>query len=154
MAFVLPALHSIQACLGAYGLYLSYISITDLQRYEEKSEKAAKYSTTAEHQLHKTRTTQVSGALTITTSLAASLTLAYLSTSSPTLLKFAINPALAAGALFARAHISNFWRGKAKVPFVGGFNEAISRTGELQTLLAWLAGSWAVTGAVWAWSLS
>lgn len=62
---LLPLLHLPQACLSAYTIYLSSIVVPKLQRYEEKSEKAAEWSNTAEHQLHKTRTTQTSGALTV-----------------------------------------------------------------------------------------
>lgn len=61
MPVVLDVLHAAQACLSAYALYLSYISITDSQKYEEKTKKAAQYSGTAEQQLHKTRMTLASG---------------------------------------------------------------------------------------------
>lgn len=59
------AIHIGQSLVSLYGLAVSYFSITNLQKYEEQSEKAAKYSGTAEHQLHKTRTTQASGALSV-----------------------------------------------------------------------------------------
>ena len=65
MSAFLPLLHAPQACLSAYVVYLSSIAVPKLQQYEEKSEKAAQYSNAAEHQLHKTRTTQTSGALTV-----------------------------------------------------------------------------------------
>jgi hypothetical protein len=65
MAYFQPVLHSAQFCLSAYSLFHAYISITNLQQYEEKSEKAAKYSSTAAHDLHKTRTTQTSGTLAV-----------------------------------------------------------------------------------------
>jgi len=58
-------LHALQAAFSAYTLSLSSISIRNLQKYEETSKKAAKYSNIAEHQLHKTRTTQASGALAV-----------------------------------------------------------------------------------------
>lgn len=61
MPVVLDALHAAQACLSAYALYLAYISITDSQKYEEKTKKAAQYSNTAEQQLHNTRMTLASG---------------------------------------------------------------------------------------------
>ena len=53
------------ASFSAYTLYLSSIAIQNLQKYEETSKKAAKYSNTAEQQLHKTRTTQASGVLSV-----------------------------------------------------------------------------------------
>jgi hypothetical protein len=54
-------LHAFQAAFSAYNLYLSAIAVTKLQKYEEKSEKAAEWSNVAATQLHKTRTTQASG---------------------------------------------------------------------------------------------
>ena len=62
---LISLLHALQASFGAYTLYLSSISIRNLQKYEESSKKAAKYSNIAEQQLHKTRTTQASGALSV-----------------------------------------------------------------------------------------
>lgn len=65
MYYIAESLHVPQALLSVYGLYLSYNSIRNLQQYEEKSEKAAKWSNTAAKQLHKTRTTQASAATTV-----------------------------------------------------------------------------------------
>jgi hypothetical protein len=65
MAYVQPVLHSGQALLAGYSLFHAYISITNLRKYEEKSKKAAQYSNTAAHELHKTRTTQTSGTLAV-----------------------------------------------------------------------------------------
>src|SRR3989337_242146 len=64
-SIILNVLHTAQAAFGAYNLYLASISISNLQQYEEKSEKAAKYSNVAENQLHKTRTTQASGTIAV-----------------------------------------------------------------------------------------
>ncbi|KAK4996192.1 hypothetical protein LTR66_004137 [Elasticomyces elasticus] len=141
---ILTSLHTIQAALGVYGLYVSYISITNLRQYEETTKKAAKYSDTAAEQLHKTRTTQAAGAITILLSTASSLTLATAPTILPSLLRYSLSPALLLGTIFARAHISDFWAAKAKVPFVQGYNEAISRTAEMLRVLAYLEGSWVV----------
>ena len=63
--FFTQLLHTGQVALCAYGAYVSYIAISNLQQYEETSKKAAKYSTEAEHQLHKTRTTQSSGSVCV-----------------------------------------------------------------------------------------
>ncbi|MCJ1284678.1 hypothetical protein MMC26_004014 [Xylographa opegraphella] len=154
--FILPTLHAGQALLSGYGLYTSYTSITNLQQYESTSEKAAEYLSAAAHQLHKTRTTQASGALAILTSLLTSLALLALpaSLSAPT--AAAVNVSVAGLALAAMLHVGNFWRGKARVPFVEGYNEGMRRTEELRRVLGWLAMSWAATGvgglvqAVWA----
>lgn len=47
-----------QIAFTAYNLYLSSITIPKLLSYEDKAVKAAKYSSIAEDQLFKTRTTQ------------------------------------------------------------------------------------------------
>jgi hypothetical protein len=47
--------------------------------------------------------------------------------------------------IFAYTHIHDFWRDKAKVPFLNDFNDAITLTNEISTYLAYLAGSWAVS---------
>lgn len=49
------------------------------------------------------------------------------------------------GMLFARSHVSNFWSNKAKVPFVEGYNEAISKTKEVMTVMEYLEYSWVAT---------
>jgi hypothetical protein len=61
--------HLAQACLCGYTGYLSYSAITRLQQYEQTSETAAQYSQVAADQLHKTRTTQTSGAIAVSVSL-------------------------------------------------------------------------------------
>jgi hypothetical protein len=53
------------SAISGYGLYLSYQNITRLQQYEEQSKKAAEWSNTAAHRLHKTRTTQTSGTISV-----------------------------------------------------------------------------------------
>ena len=65
MSSILAVLHASQAAFSAYNLYLCAISITNLMGYQEKSEKAAQYSQTAADQLHKTRTTQASAAISV-----------------------------------------------------------------------------------------
>jgi hypothetical protein len=49
--------------LASYTALLSYTSIVKLNTYDEVSKKAAGYSNTAEHQLHKTQYTMAAGAL-------------------------------------------------------------------------------------------
>lgn len=61
MAAILSLLTTFQAGFSAYNLYLFSIAIPKLQKYEETSEKAAKYSNMAENELYKTRVTQASG---------------------------------------------------------------------------------------------
>jgi len=59
------ALNLSQVAFSVYNLWLASISIMNLQKYEEKSKKAAEYSNTAARELHKTRTTQTSAALAV-----------------------------------------------------------------------------------------
>jgi len=47
--------------------------------------------------------------------------------------------------LFARAHVNDFWKAKAKVPFVDGYNEAITRSNDLLQIMKYLEWSWALT---------
>lgn len=57
------------ALLSVYSARTSYYAITNLQRYEERSEKAARHFDKAAHDLHKTRTTQASGAAAVRVSI-------------------------------------------------------------------------------------
>lgn len=147
MAYLQPVLHSAQFCLSAYSLFHAYISITNLQQYEEKSEKAAQYSSTAAHDLHKTRTTQTSGTLAILSSLLVSLWLVFKS-SDPSSWKFIFNAANLAICFFARAHVAGFWEGKTKVPLVRGYNDAVTSTNIIKEQLGFLGASWAVTSVI------
>lgn len=78
----------------------------------------------------------------------ASLVLATAGAGLSTEALYAAPPALIAITLFARAHVSNFWHASAKVPFVDGYNEAISKTAEMIQVLGWLGASWAGTGVL------
>ena len=51
--------------LSLYAAQKSYIAITNLQQYEERSEKAAKHLDKAAHDLYKTRVTQAGGAAAV-----------------------------------------------------------------------------------------
>ena len=64
-SLLVRAVHVAQTAAGAYGLYLSSVAIPRLRQYEDTTEKAAKYSSTAEQQLHKTRATQASAATSV-----------------------------------------------------------------------------------------
>ncbi|EPE27894.1 hypothetical protein GLAREA_04685 [Glarea lozoyensis ATCC 20868] len=139
---VLSIIYSLQAAFSAYSLYLASISIQNLQKYEEKSEKAAEWSNTAEKQLHKSRTTQASGTLAMVASfITSSASIFYPSSKFAGL---AIACANVGALLAARVHVGNFWNGKAKVPLPGAgeYNDAISRTQALRLNMAYLASSW------------
>ncbi len=53
------------AILSLYAAQKSYIAIANLQQYEERTEKAAKYLDKAAHDLYETRATQASGAASV-----------------------------------------------------------------------------------------
>ena len=48
----------------------------------------------------------------------------------------------------AYVHITGFWKVKAEVPFVTGFNEGIRKSNDLRRLLVSLGIGWALTGVV------
>ncbi|KAF2230950.1 hypothetical protein EV356DRAFT_535905 [Viridothelium virens] len=148
-AIILRFLHLAQAGIAGYGLYVSSISITNLQKYEKRTKQAAKYSQSAADQLYKTRTTQSAGAVAILISLLTSLYLAF-GSGYPSSSKLTLTLANAGMALIVRTYMLDFWRSSAKVPFVKGYNEAISRTGEVMDVLITLAVSWGVLGLAWA----
>lgn len=143
--FFTQLLHVPQAALSAYGLYMSYIAITNLREYEEKSEKAAEWSNTAAEQLHKTRTTQASAAISILFSFSSAVLLAAAPNEIPSILRQVLGPIVLVATLFSKAHVGGFWKSKAKVPFVDGYNEAISKTKTILQILEWLQYSWAGT---------
>ncbi|KAI0123704.1 hypothetical protein BJ170DRAFT_92258 [Xylariales sp. AK1849] len=152
----LQILHLAQAALAAYGGQQSYVAITNLQKYEETSEKLAKYSNEASRQLHKTRTTQTSGAAAIIFSLFVSLLLAVRGSSYGFLIRYAASPVMLAGVFFARQHIQEYWAGKdgktvgkrVPLPKMEDYNEAQRKTEELLNVLEWLMFSWFATTLV------
>jgi hypothetical protein len=157
------------AVLSSYGLYLCKENITRLQQYEEASEKAAEWSNTAAQRLHKTRTTQTSGTLSVShqpqvcsarplinlqlaLSFLAATTLPFLASKhTPTFLGIT-GLALGAGLYTARTHMANFWNEskQTKIPFVEKFNDAIRGSERVVAILETLAFSWGVAGCVWA----
>jgi hypothetical protein len=51
----------------------------------------------------------------------AATTLSLAPNALPSYVRFGISPAALVLTLFVRAHVSNFWKAKAKVPFVDGY---------------------------------
>ncbi|KAF2628295.1 hypothetical protein BU25DRAFT_410388 [Macroventuria anomochaeta] len=140
------------SALSAYGLYLCKENITRLQQYEEQSKKAAEWSNTAAQRLHKTRTTQTSGTLSLALSfLAASVLPFFTSKHTPTTLGVT-SLALGAGLYTARTHMANFWNEstQTKIPFVEKFNDSIRGSERVVLILETLSFSWGVAGCVWA----
>ncbi|QDS73912.1 hypothetical protein FKW77_007436 [Venturia effusa] len=151
MDYCQPILHLAQAGLSGYSLFHAYISISSLHQYEQTMEKAAEWSSTAKHELHKTRTTQTSSALSILSSVIISLGL--ISSPTPTFTKLLLNVVAIGSCVLARTQISNFWTNKAKVPLVKGFNAAIASTNIIKDHLGVLAISWVLSSVFEAWRL-
>lgn len=57
--------HGALVGLSLFGVVNSYVAITKLRGYEDTTKKLAKWSSVVENELHKTRTTQASGALAV-----------------------------------------------------------------------------------------
>ncbi|KAK8221470.1 hypothetical protein IWZ01DRAFT_537378 [Phyllosticta capitalensis] len=157
---LLSSFHLLKALNSAYGLYFCAKSITNLQKYEEKTEKAAEYSDTVATELRKTRTTQGSALIATVVSLAASLYLTATRLAPPRSPwpDLALNAANVVLLYDTRVYVDGYWRNKAKVPFVEGYNEAIGSTQNIVVILdrswrAWL-GTLGFTGvvavAIWA----
>ena len=72
MSVILEMYHAIQACVSALAALLSVMAIYSLNQWEPQAETASRYSTTASKQLHKTRTTQASGALAVSCTVSPS----------------------------------------------------------------------------------
>ncbi|KAJ2968381.1 hypothetical protein NUW58_g10233 [Xylaria curta] len=72
---LLKAIHVAQIIIAAYGAAQSHAAISRLIEYEDAIQKLAKISSEAERQLHKTRTTQASGAIAILVSFVVSVLL-------------------------------------------------------------------------------
>ncbi|CAK4032662.1 hypothetical protein AC578_2332 [Lecanosticta acicola] len=149
-------LHIVQALLGAYGATVSFVAINNLLQYEETAKKLAEWSDTAAHELHKTRTTQATGAIAIFASLIASLTLAVAPHALLKIVRVGISPVLLVAILFARAHIKNYWAPKdgktvgvrIPLPKMEQYNEAQRQTQKLLKVLEYLEYSWVAASFV------
>lgn len=68
--------------------------------------------------------------------------------SSSPWLAIGLNAGNIANTLLTRKHVAGFWEGKAKVPFVEGYNDAISSTLVIIKALEKLAVGWSVSAAI------
>lgn len=82
----------------------------------------------------------------VVSTLLSSAYLLLVSTSSTT--KFTVAAVNAIALVAARQYVANFWAGKTKIPLpgVGDYNEAITKTQEVQLNMLYLAGSWILCG--------
>ncbi|PPJ53173.1 hypothetical protein CBER1_11727 [Cercospora berteroae] len=152
---ILRGPHLLQFAYCLYGGALSYVAITNLQKYEATSKKLAEWSKEAENQLWKTRTTQASGALAILASFIGSFSLAFFADSLPKLMRMTTSPALVVLVLFARGHIKNYWAPKdgknitrIPLPKMEDYNEAERKTERLLKVLEYLEYSWVLTSFI------
>ncbi|KAL9602880.1 MAG: hypothetical protein Q9219_001576 [cf. Caloplaca sp. 3 TL-2023] len=137
------------AILSLYTATKSYHAIINLRKYETRSERAAKHSSTAAHELYKTRATQATSAAAIALGLLSSIILLI-----KTVFNFRLSPGwevllppINISALIAAyIHNRDYWKAKAKVPFVTGFNEGIERSKEVRQMMVPLGLAWGVVG--------
>ncbi|KAF2477064.1 uncharacterized protein BDR25DRAFT_276761 [Lindgomyces ingoldianus] len=134
--------------VSGYGLFISYSNITRLQKYEERSERAAEWSNTAAERLQKTRTTQGAAAITVLLSLLTSMTLLVLSHAEHHQIVLAISLINTAICFGARIHMANFWKEKVQLPFMEAYNEAIRGSNQSVSVLTMLGWGWVVTGLI------
>ncbi|KAI0854641.1 hypothetical protein F4860DRAFT_498918 [Xylaria cubensis] len=154
---LLKLIHVSQIVIAAYGAMQSQAAISKLLEYEDASKKLAKVSSEAERQLHKTRTTQASGAVAILVSFVASVLLITRGASYGFLVRYFASPAMAVAVYAARAYLQDFWTGKngkdvtankIPLPKMGDYNEALERTQKSLEVLGWLVISWAASSAL------
>lgn len=48
----------------------------------------------------------------------------------------------------AQAHVAGYWKGKAKIPFVKKYNEAIGGTNLVRVFLGYLGWGWVLVGGL------
>ncbi|KIW51142.1 hypothetical protein PV05_09891 [Exophiala xenobiotica] len=147
---VLSLFHATQTCIGVYTGLFSAIAIYNLKQREEQTEQAARYSRTAAQQLHKTRTTQTSGALATISSVLCSIILAIGPTGGKKLPLF-LSIANAGGIILAYRHIADFWRHKVKVPFFQDYNEGIRASNQMLQAFQILSGTWIFAVVLYLW---
>lgn len=151
MSRILSATISLSlSALTLYAARKSYTAIVNLRKYEERSERAAKHSDTAAHELYKTRVTQASSAAAIAFSLVSSLAvflgITIGSPASPTV-RMILSPLNVTAIVAAFVHNRTYWKAKAKVPFVGGYNEGIESSKEIRQMMVLLVLGWGIVGA-------
>lgn len=55
------------------------------------------------------------------------------------------------GLALAYNHLTNFWRGKAKVPLMTDYNDGVTASNRLRYFLAGLSASWGLIALVYLW---
>ncbi|KAK8050139.1 hypothetical protein PG994_011869 [Apiospora phragmitis] len=147
---LLQVLHIAQAALAAYGGQQSFHAIQNLLKYEEATQKLAKYSNEADRQLQKTRATQAAGAIALIMSLVASVLLAFRGHSYGFLVRTLASPFMAGCLFLARQYVQDYWGGGKRVPLpkMGSYNDAQKQTEDLAQVLERLMFSWCATSVL------
>ncbi|KAI1748671.1 hypothetical protein F4782DRAFT_516371 [Xylaria castorea] len=154
---LLKLVHVAQIVIAAYGAMQSQAAISKLLEYEDATKKLAKISSEADRQLHKTRTTQASGAVAILVSFVVSVLLTTGGASYGFLVRYLASPVMAGAVFAARAYLQGFWTGKSgktvtanKIPLpkMGAYNEALERTQKSLEVLGWLTMGWVASSAL------
>ncbi|KAK7950890.1 uncharacterized protein PG986_006618 [Apiospora aurea] len=147
---LVQVVHIAQTALAVYGGQQSIQAIQNLQKYEDTTQKLAKYSNEAERQLKKTRATQAAGAITLLMSLAASVLLAFRGHSYGFLVRTLASPFMTGCLFLARQYVQDYWGGGKRVPLpkMGSYNDAQKQTEELVQVLEKLMFSWFATSVL------
>lgn len=120
-------------------LYLAVTSSRRLLKYENMTKQAAKLSSEAARQLHKTRTTQSS---LVFGCLSSTFVAAYgLQVRAPNWLLCSLIAAVCGSTYM---HASNFWKGAMKSPLPGSrdYNDAVRATKTILMLMPYMVGGW------------
>ncbi|KIW71999.1 hypothetical protein PV04_00223 [Phialophora macrospora] len=149
MSVFLELYHAIQACISMFAALLSVMAIYNLNQWEPQAESASRYSNTASRQLHKTRTTQASGALATLLSLVSSVICVVTASSGANTTPFLLSATNTGGLFLAYSHIENFWRDKGKVPFSQSYNDGVRSSQQMLQVLGGLGISWAAATSIY-----
>ncbi|KAK2009031.1 hypothetical protein LZ32DRAFT_435930 [Colletotrichum eremochloae] len=145
MAFPTNVLGLLIALVSGFALVYSVDSISRLRKYEDleqKADKAAKWSSTADKKLRDLRYTLATGFVGCLLSAVSGLAFAFLVARGPGPVAVAWPALLAAGLAYGQQYIRSFWASKIKVPRLTHFNEAISDSMMVQSVMRPLAAAW------------
>ncbi|EFQ30423.1 hypothetical protein CGRA01v4_09966 [Colletotrichum graminicola] len=145
MAFPTNVLGVLIALASGFTLIYSVDSISRLKKYddlEEKANKAAEWSLTAEKKLRDLQLTLATGLVCCLLSAVSGLAFSFSVAPGPGFVAVAWPVLLAAGLAYGRQFVRGFWASKIKVPKMKHFNEAISDMMMVQSMMKPLAGAW------------
>ncbi|ROW00421.1 hypothetical protein VPNG_07933 [Cytospora leucostoma] len=153
MSSLTSLLSIVISLVSGYATFQSFASIVNIKKYEEKAQRAAEWSNTAEKRLWDTRYTIGTGFVSCLLSLFSAVAYTLFVPSGSSIIKApfrSVWPAVLAVALRfgASRYMHKFWASKAKVPLVDQYNAAISQSMEVIGLLDLLSIGWGVIAAL------